>query len=89
MYVYKNGKIENAIVVQDRAFHYGDGCFTTAKIIEGRVQLWHRHIHRLENACQQLQLKYDLNLLEKLLKKIYIFRNVAISMKNSTFSELL
>lgn len=72
MYVYKNGKIENAIALQDRAFHYGDGCFTTAKVENGQIQLWHRHLQRLKKACVQLQLQCDLSLLETTLSQIFI-----------------
>lgn len=71
MYCYKNAKIQNAIALQDRAFHYGDGCFTTAKVVDGQVQLWHRHLKRLEKACIQLQLQCDLSGLETTLRQIF------------------
>lgn len=60
MQCFKNGKAVSAIELNDRAFHYGDGCFTTARLLEGKVELQARHIARLEKACQVLHLHADL-----------------------------
>lgn len=37
-----------------RSAQYGDGCFTTAKIASGKVQLMALHLQRLRNDCQRL-----------------------------------
>jgi 4-amino-4-deoxychorismate lyase len=60
MQCFKNGKPVSSVDLNDRAFHYGDGCFTTARIVEGQVELQARHIARLEHACQALKLPADL-----------------------------
>lgn len=38
----------------NRSFHYGDGCFTTIKVIEQQPQLIEWHIARLRDACDKL-----------------------------------
>jgi 4-amino-4-deoxychorismate lyase len=49
-----NGQIQNVLSITDRAFSYGDGVFTTAKISQGKVELLPFHIKRLVDSCQQL-----------------------------------
>ncbi len=60
MQCFKNGKAVAQIDLHDRAFHYGDGCFSTARMIDGQIELQARHIARLEQACQALQLRANL-----------------------------
>ncbi|WP_298144102.1 aminodeoxychorismate lyase [uncultured Acinetobacter sp.] len=60
MQCFKNAKAVSDIQLNDRAFHYGDGCFTTARIVEGQIEMQVRHIERLQSACQALQLRADL-----------------------------
>ncbi len=60
MQCFKNTKAVSGIELNDRAFHYGDGCFTTARIIDGQIEMQARHIARLEQACQALKLRADL-----------------------------
>lgn len=37
----------------DRAFNYGDGVFTTMLVVQGKIQLLHRHVERLvEDAAR-------------------------------------
>ena len=60
MQCFKNAKAVSGIELNDRAFHYGDGCFTTARILEGQIEMQARHIARLEQACQALKLQADL-----------------------------
>ncbi len=59
IYVYQNGKIvkeENATVsINNRSFRYGDGCFETLKLINGKIQLEAYHFDRLFTSLQQLQ----------------------------------
>ena len=65
MKCFKNGMPVHDVELMDRAFHYGDGCFTTAKLIQGKIQCVERHISRLEKAIQALHLKADLSLIQK------------------------
>lgn len=60
MQCFKNGKAVTQLDLNDRAFHYGDGCFSTARMIDGQIELQVRHIARLEQACQALQLRANL-----------------------------
>jgi 4-amino-4-deoxychorismate lyase len=62
----KNGELNHtgqdiAVDVQDRAFLYGDGFFTTIKIVHGQPMLWHRHLHRLTQCAAQLYFQVDLS----------------------------
>ncbi|MFW1839426.1 aminodeoxychorismate lyase [Acinetobacter gyllenbergii] len=65
MQCYKNGQLIDSISLLDRAFHYGDGCFTTARIFHGIFELKELHFARLKLACQSLQLDADLSFIEK------------------------
>ncbi|EOR06180.1 aminodeoxychorismate lyase [Acinetobacter genomosp. 15BJ] len=65
MQCYKNGQLIDSIPLLDRAFHYGDGCFTTARIFHGIFELKELHFARLKLACQSLQLDADLSFIEK------------------------
>lgn len=47
-------------VSQDRAFHYGDGLFTTMLIKQGKVNLWRFHYARLVNDSERLGLHLDM-----------------------------
>jgi len=38
----------------DRGFNYGDGFFTTAKVIDGTIELWPLHRERLRQCQQRL-----------------------------------
>lgn len=39
------------IPISDRGFLFGDGVFTTLKVIEGRIQCLRRHLERLKSHC--------------------------------------
>lgn len=65
MQCYKNGQLIDSIPLLDRAFHYGDGCFTTARIFHGNFELKELHFARLKLACTSLSLDADLSLIEK------------------------
>ncbi|HJE74155.1 MAG TPA: aminotransferase class IV, partial [Acinetobacter johnsonii] len=60
MHCYKNAQEVKQIELLDRAFHYGDGCFSTARIREGVIELESLHIARLKLACERLLLSADL-----------------------------
>jgi aminodeoxychorismate lyase len=54
-----NGKIfkatEKVIDINDRSFRYGDGCFETMKLINGKIVLQNYHVERLITSLQKLQ----------------------------------
>ncbi|MEH0885701.1 aminodeoxychorismate lyase [Enterobacter sp. UNJFSC 003] len=54
-----NGLEQEALPASDRATQFGDGCFTTARIVDGDVCLLDAHIRRLQNACQSLFIPYS------------------------------
>ena len=55
-YCSVNGQQQTDIEVTDRGLAYGDGLFTTAKIVDGQIVLLDKHIERLTLGCQQLKL---------------------------------
>jgi len=52
-----NGQQQTDIAVTERGLAYGDGLFTTAKIVKGKVILLAAHIERLVHGCQRLKLQ--------------------------------
>ena len=54
-----NGHKQESPAVSDRATQFGDGCFTTARVIDGKVSLLSAHIQRLQDACQRLMISCD------------------------------
>ena len=70
MQCYKNGQLIHSIPLLDRAFHYGDGCFTTARIFQGHFELKDLHIARLKLTCQRLSLSADLSHIEQSLEQL-------------------
>ncbi len=64
---FKNAQQINEISLLDRAFHYGDGCFTTARVRHGKIELENLHRARLHLSCERLMLQADLNCIEKTL----------------------
>ena len=52
-----NGKQQTNLSITDRGLAYGDGLFTTAKIIDGKVVLLDKHIERLLLGCKKLKLQ--------------------------------
>lgn len=49
-----NGQWQNEINASDRAVQFGDGCFTTARILAGNVRYYPDHLRRLQQACDAL-----------------------------------
>ncbi|RLZ10966.1 aminodeoxychorismate lyase [Acinetobacter sp. 2JN-4] len=70
MQCYKNGQLIDSIPLLDRAFHYGDGCFTTARMFQNHFELKEQHLARLRLACQRLGLDADLSQIEASLEKL-------------------
>ena len=70
MQILKNAQVVTDLSFQDRAFHYGDGCFTTARIRDGVIELESRHIARLKLAAEKLYLNVNLDLINESLKRL-------------------
>ncbi len=51
----------------DRAFHYGDGCFSTARFRQNQIELFDRHLARLQYANRQLSLNANLEFITETL----------------------
>ncbi|WP_180164290.1 aminodeoxychorismate lyase [Acinetobacter sp. YH12049] len=68
MQCFKNAQQIEQVNLLDRAFHYGDGCFSTARIRQGQIELLALHIARLKLSNERLKLNADLNLIEDTLK---------------------
>jgi len=51
-----NGVEQNHIDIENRGLAYGDGLFTTAKIIDGQIQYLSLHVQRLLLGCERLAL---------------------------------
>lgn len=54
--MWVNGDTRDNIDIRDRAVQFGDGCFTTARVQQGRVQLLAAHLTRLQQACKRLKI---------------------------------
>ncbi|MDQ1210229.1 4-amino-4-deoxychorismate lyase [Acinetobacter baylyi] len=70
MWCFKNAQPVKEVSIQDRALQYGDGCFTTARIEDGKIQLMHRHLARLKECCEQLDLSVNLNWIDESLEQM-------------------
>ena len=53
-YCLVNGKPQHQIDIENRGLAYGDGLFTTAKIVNGHIQFLSAHITRLLMGCKTL-----------------------------------
>ncbi|GAB3042282.1 aminodeoxychorismate lyase [Acinetobacter apis] len=69
----KNDKPEQNVPIQDRAFQYGDGCFTTAKVVNNSILLWSRHQQRLHQHAQQLLLRPNWSCIDQLIEKLQLY----------------
>lgn len=56
---FKNGLACAAIDPLDRAFLYGDGLFTSVRVVDGKPCLWSHHLHRLQQGAHRLNLHVD------------------------------
>ena len=66
LYCAINGKQTTNIHCLDRGLAYGDGVFTTAKIINGNIVQLKEHLERLRQSCHKLFLKFpDINQLNQ------------------------
>ena len=51
-----NGVPQHTIAISDRSVQFGDGCFTTMRIVNSKPSLLSRHLHRLHSGCAGLGL---------------------------------
>nr|WP_154325099.1 aminodeoxychorismate lyase [Pantoea sp. 201603H] len=49
-----NGEAQEYLSVCDRAVQFGDGCFTTARVRNGGIELLAEHLKRLQSGCERL-----------------------------------
>ncbi|MGR2855544.1 aminodeoxychorismate lyase [Erwinia sp. 1181_3] len=54
--MWVNGDTRDNIDIRDRAVQFGDGCFTTARVQQGRVTFLEAHLTRLQQACERLMI---------------------------------
>jgi 4-amino-4-deoxychorismate lyase len=54
-----NGRQQQHIAIADRAFQYGDGCFTTMAFRNEHLEFFDAHIERLKLACKTLYIEFD------------------------------
>jgi len=54
-----NGQQQQYIAIADRAFLYGDGCFTTMAFRNGYLEFFDAHIKRLKLACKTLHIDFN------------------------------
>ncbi|MEI8314522.1 MAG: aminotransferase class IV [Verrucomicrobiota bacterium] len=64
-YAYVNGKFvpdHKAVVsIADRGFLYGDGCFETLRVYDGRIFRWNEHLARLFAGLNALGIEASLS----------------------------
>lgn len=53
-----NGTEQASLAANDRATQFGDGCFTTARIIDGQIQFAAAHQQRLRQGCERLAIPF-------------------------------
>ncbi|ASP49594.1 aminodeoxychorismate lyase [Cognaticolwellia beringensis] len=76
---FVDGQLADSISIDDRGLAYGDGCFTTALIINGEVAMLDQHLNRLVKQSQQLGLPaFNLPALEATIKNISGTINIGI-----------
>ena len=49
-----NGSLTRTLYSSDRGFAYGQGVFTTVRASGGQLQLWDKHLRRLDEGCRRL-----------------------------------
>jgi 4-amino-4-deoxychorismate lyase len=59
-YCSVNGKQQSDLAITERGLAYGDGIFTTAKVVNGEVVFLDKHIKRLIDGCKCLKIKVAL-----------------------------
>lgn len=54
-----NGQQSDQVETSDRALQFGDGCFTTALIVDGNVMRLADHLQRLREGCERLGIAFS------------------------------
>ena len=54
-----NGELSERLALNDRGIQFGDGCFTTARLVAGNVVLLTYHLARLQHACNRLAIPFN------------------------------
>ncbi len=54
-----NGETQTYLAANDRSVQFGDGCFTTARVVEGKVRFLSDHLARLTLGCQRLMIPWQ------------------------------
>lgn len=54
-----NGQRQAILPVNDRAVQFGDGCFSTAVVKNGKISFAEQHIHRMRLACEKLLIPFS------------------------------
>lgn len=66
-----NGHEQDYLAANDRAIQFGDGCFTTARIVKGEIALLPAHLQRLRKTCETLLIPFtEWSLLENEMKSL-------------------
>lgn len=52
-----NGVAQAALPAGDRSVQFGDGCFTTARVMNGEIQFQDAHLQRLQRAVAVLRIE--------------------------------
>ncbi len=53
-----NGQAQEQIAAADRGLQYGDGCFTTARVLAGRIVWLELHMARLRQDAERLHIPF-------------------------------
>ncbi|MGG7974730.1 aminodeoxychorismate lyase [Klebsiella aerogenes] len=54
-----NGVEQDVLAANDRAIQFGDGCFTTSRIIDGQIAFFNAHLGRLQDTCEKLLIPFS------------------------------
>ena len=54
-----NGTEQSTLAASDRGVQFGDGCFTTARVRQGRVEQLDGHLARLRSGCEALLVRFS------------------------------
>ncbi len=66
-----NGVQHDSISITDRGLAYGDGVFTTAKVVQGKIQFLSEHLERLTQNCNKLSIALpDIDKIKRELKAV-------------------
>ena len=82
MICFKNGQQIDSIPLLDRAFHYGDGCFSTARFHQQNFELKNLHWARLKLSAERLFLNVDFAVLDQTIESLnQLFSNLSGTLK--------